>query len=73
MSCGMGDVLLCVVVVPTAGPISCSEAAAVPLDPSTIVASDWGGPRTNAPLAGTVEPASPGFALPGEPSPVQKW
>src|SRR5947209_3201015 len=58
---------------PAAGPSSCSEAAAVPLDPSMIEAIDWGGPSTNAPLAATDRPASPGFALPGEPSPVQKW
>src|SRR4051812_25408813 len=73
---GTGDAPVMVVVLPTAGPINCSEAATVLLRPSMIVAADWGGPRMKAPLAGKAAlvglPASPTCPLPGWPSPAQK-
>ena len=54
-----------VVTVPTAGPINCSEAATVLLDPSVIEAIDWGGPRVKAPSAGGAQGCfdSPGAQL----------
>src|SRR4051812_30975111 len=76
MSCGNGDAPAVVVVLPEAVPINCSEAATVLLDPSMIVAADWGRPRMNAPLAGRALlvgfPTSPTCPLPGSPLPVQK-
>ena len=61
---GSGIATDCVAAPPEAGPMSCSDAATVPLDPSERVAIDWAAPSTKAPFARTVAPALKVTALP---------